>query len=57
MKCYNNPIATDEEIRNCPGDYYGCEICPYTETCFGMLLDSLNKIGKDNQDKEEDNKK
>ena len=41
MPIYYNPDATDEEISECIGDYYGCEICCNQGRCFSMLRDKL----------------
>lgn len=42
---YNN--LTDEEIKECKGDYIGCEICRNAERCielkFGELLSNIKK--------------
>lgn len=38
-----NRIATDEEIANCNGDYYGCEICRNCNRCAELLIQRLNQ--------------
>lgn len=37
-------LVTDEDIKNCIGDYYGCEICRYQDRCFSILDEKLSKI-------------
>ena len=43
MEVYEKRNATDEEIRNCRGDYIGCEICPNVGRCLEMMLERLDK--------------
>ena len=43
MEIYYNPKATDEEIRNCPGDYIGCEICCNAGRCLSLMLKRLDE--------------
>lgn len=38
---WENNNATDEEIANCNGDYYGCEICKNRGRCIKMTMSSL----------------
>lgn len=47
MPIYYNPDATDEEISECIGDYYGCEICCNQGRCFSMLRDKLEATLKE----------
>ena len=44
MTVYEKRNATDEEIRNCRGDYIGCEICPNMHRCFELMLERLDKV-------------
>ena len=43
MNVYEKRNATDEEIRNCQGDYIGCEICPNMSRCFALMFERLDK--------------
>jgi hypothetical protein len=42
MKVYEQPSATDDEIRKCQGDYIGCEICRYADRCIGIKLKRID---------------
>ena len=44
MYIWYDTNATDEEIRNCQGDYIGCEICPNMKRCFELMLERLDKV-------------
>lgn len=48
MAIYYEPSATDEEIKNCEGDYIGCEICRFQARCLQMTLEDLKKAMKNN---------
>ena len=41
MPIYYNPDATDEEISECFGDYYGCEVCVNKGKCLAMICKEL----------------
>ena len=43
MDIWYDTNATDEEIRNCQGDYIGCEICRNAGRCLNMMLERLDK--------------
>ena len=58
MKVYKNPNATEEEIRNCKGDYIGCEICRHVGKCLGFIVERLDEaIRKEEEALPEDIKK
>lgn len=56
MEIYYNPDATDEEISECFGDYYGCNVCIHKRKCLEILHSKLqsalaeSKKGKDYSD-------
>lgn len=35
--------VTDDDIRSCPGDYIGCEVCKYSNRCSKLLLSMLEE--------------
>lgn len=41
MGIYYKPDATDEEIAECFGDYYGCSVCMHQRKCLEMLRSKL----------------
>ena len=41
---YRMSNPTEEDIRNCSGDYYGCEICRHKHRCMEYMLTDINKI-------------
>ena len=49
MAIYEQPTATNEEIKNCSGDYYGCEICRFACRCIEIKLGELNSLIKNNE--------
>ena len=40
---WNDPEAKDKDIKNCLGDYIGCEVCIHKEKCFSFLKEKLEK--------------
>lgn len=46
MEIWYDKSATDQEIKECRGDYIGCEICVNAGRCFSLLLEKLNKVSE-----------
>lgn len=44
FEIWNDPTATDNEIKECQGDYIGCEICRYQEKCFRLKYNEIEEI-------------
>lgn len=44
MEIWNENKLTDEDIKSCQGDYYGCEICQHHERCAIMKIEKLIAI-------------
>lgn len=43
------PINFDD-VKDCPGDYIGCEICRYAEECLQMRLNKINNVIKNDEE-------
>lgn len=39
--------ATDEEIKNCSGDYIGCEICRNVGRCNEIVSEEVDAVIKE----------
>ena len=46
MEIWYDKSVTDQEIKECHGDYIGCEICVNAGRCFSLLLEKLNKVSE-----------
>ena len=44
MEIWYDKSATDQEIKDCRGDYIGCEICVNAGRGFLLLLEKINKV-------------
>lgn len=44
---WNDSAATDNEIKECKGDYIGCEICRYQEKCLKLKYNKIEEIEKE----------
>lgn len=47
MEIWYETNVTDEDIKTCPGDYYGCEVCRHLERCTLMRLEKLIDVMKE----------
>lgn len=43
------PISIDD-VKDCPGGYIECEICPFSEECLETRLNKINNIIKNNEE-------
>ena len=53
MEIWYNKSAIDQEIKECHGDYIGCEICVNARRCLSLPLEKLNKVREDRRKEDE----
>lgn len=46
FEIWNDPTATNNEIKECQGDYIGCEICCHQEKCLRLKYNEIEEIKK-----------